>query len=121
MSYEFYKILHVASVIIVLFAMGGLTAVAKAVAANNAPKQKIFSILHGVGLATLLVSGFGLLARLGLVGDMPDWVKLKVGAWIVVGSFAAVYKRKPHWAYATGGLALFVAFAAAHLGLFKLG
>jgi hypothetical protein len=120
MSFEFYKLLHVVSVIVVLFALGGLTAATKAVASSNGSKQKIFSILHGIGLAVILVSGFGMLARLGLVGEMPDWVKLKIGAWLVIGSFAAVYKRKPHWAYATGGLALFIAFCAAHLGLFKL-
>lgn len=84
MSYEFYKILHVLSVVFVFICM----------AAYIYSGKKSFSIGHGVGLLIILVSGFGLLARLGLVQGFPSWVWVKLGVWLVVGAVFAIAKRK---------------------------
>lgn len=106
MSYEFYKIIHILSVIFLFIA---LTAYAYS-------SKKSFSIGHGIALLLILVSGFGLLARLGLVRGFPNWVWVKFGVWLVLGAALALAKRKKLsqpiqislW-IALGGLAVFMA------------
>ena len=49
--------------------------------------------MHGTGLLIILVSGFGLAARLGLVVGLPTWVKAKIAVWVVVG-FVIIFIRK---------------------------
>ncbi|MEX0798749.1 MAG: hypothetical protein WD025_04865, partial [Bacteriovoracaceae bacterium] len=79
MSYQFYKIIHVVS--IVLFFALYLSA---AVKGKNMKKEVIFS---GIALILILVSGFGLIARLGMPHDAawPLWIQLKLVIWAVIG------------------------------------
>lgn len=92
MSYLTYKILHLGSLLFffILYAQ----AVVK-------PKDQIKKevILTGVALILILVSGFGLLARLGIMHGQawPIWVKLKFGIWLLVGATGhIVLKRFSH-------------------------
>lgn len=97
MSYEFYKVLHIVSILLVFTSLAG-TLTATMV---SDPLQKTLrlplAILHGVGITTLLVSGFGLAARLGLVQGLPIWVWVKIAIWLVMGASIALAKRKAKW------------------------
>ena len=84
MSYEFYKILHILSVILVFVALTGYVY----------SGRKTFGMIHGIALLTLLVSGFGLAARLGLMSGLPTWVWIKLTVWVVLGAAIAIAKRK---------------------------
>ena len=53
--------------------------------------------LHGLGLAILLISGFGMLARLGILKDLPGWAYGKLAIWLVLGASVALAKRKATW------------------------
>ena len=55
----------------------------------------LVNALHGVGLLIILVSGFGMLARLGLNSGFPLWIWIKLALWVVVGACAMVPKRAP--------------------------
>jgi len=78
MPYAAYKVLHVFSVILTLTVLGGLALHA----ANGGSREsnragRLSGILHGLGLLLILISGFGLLARLEL-GGIPPWVWCKL-------------------------------------------
>lgn len=111
MSYQIYKMMHVIS--IVLFFSGF------AAASMSKEKSKLWTIVTGVALLLILVSGMGLLARLGIahVGSWPLWVQVKLGIWFIVGIGGHVvlkrfpnYSAKMYWvAIVFLGLASFMA------------
>lgn len=92
MSYAFYKIIHVVS--IVLFFSLYMSATIKK---ENIKKEVI---LTGIALVFILVSGFGLIARIGIAhgAGWPLWLKFKVAIWAFVGMFGhIVLKRFPQF------------------------
>ena len=94
MSYEFYKIIHIFSIALVLISLGGLTlhVMNGGSKASNA-KKKLVMITHGVGLLLLLVSGFGMHAKLGLSG-IPLWLVGKLVIWLLFGGMVAIIYKK---------------------------
>lgn len=115
MSYGFYKIIHLFS--IVLF----FTFFAFAVERGQKLKKSV--IVTGVALVLLLVSGFGLVARIGiahgsgwplwLYGKLAIWLVLGVGAHVAMKRFAA-HLTKVYWV----GMILLV--VAAYLANYKI-
>ena len=51
---------------------------------------------HGVALFVILVSGFGMLAKLGY--GFPLWVWLKLVVWLLIGAAIALVRRLPEQA-----------------------
>jgi hypothetical protein len=95
MPYDAYKVLHIFSVILTFTVLGGLALHAT----NGGGREgnaagKLPGILHGLGLLLVLISGFGLLARLDL-GGIPPWVWCKLVIWLAIGASAAVVRRSP--------------------------
>ncbi len=91
MSYEFYKVLHFTGIFALLIGITLLTA--WSLEKTSASLKKWGFIFHGASLVIILVSGFGLAARLGLVGGLPNWVYAKLFIWFLFGAFIAVIKR----------------------------
>ena len=94
MSYTLYKVIHLIA-IMVLFTMAGGVALH---AANGGDKlsnraRGLVAALHTVALLVIVVSGFGLAARLGV--GLPYWVGAKVLLWLVIGAIAYLPYRKP--------------------------
>ncbi len=116
MSFEFYKVLHLAGVFLVLMGFGALILNAVAGGGKQAPWRKASIISHGVGLLLALVGGFGLLARMGIVKEWPAWVTVKVVIWVALGALVAVVGRMPGAARAMWFVVLALAIAAAWLG-----
>lgn len=94
MSYEFYKVLHVLGLSLVVLSLGGVIHHV----INGGTKQsdafrKGTMITHGVGLLLLVVAGFGMLAKMGIYSP-PVWVIGKIVIWLALGAFVAfAYKR----------------------------
>ena len=114
MSYLTYKVLHLVSAFFLLTALGGMTVAARH---SDAQIRKLGSIVHGISLLALLVSGFGLMAKLGVQG-IPGWVWIKLGVWIALGGIVVLIKR-----WADGRVVLWlviplIAAIAAYLGVF---
>ena len=82
MSFQFYQVIHLFSAIM-------LAGIAFAALANPLPERRR-SILMVSGIAALLtlVSGFGLLG-IGRFG-FPDWIFVKVVAWVVLAAIAGI-------------------------------
>ena len=115
MSYEFYKVLHVFSALMLFSSLGVLAASARA---DGIRLRKLAGIAHGVALAVIFVAGFGLMARLGMFGSIALWAWLKIGLWLVLALVVIPLRRKPEWATALwllipvlGGLAVWLAVA----------
>lgn len=79
MSYEFYKILHLISLMTLFLSLGMLIVGPK-------PLKKLIMSLHGAALLLLLVSGFGLIAKLHIPLKFlsPSWFWQKTFIWIVL-------------------------------------
>lgn len=93
MNPSLYKVLHILGVLLAFAALGGAMLRALAGTPADAPGRKLASITHGVALLLILVSGFGMLAKLGY--GFPLWVWLKIVIWLVVGAALALVRRLP--------------------------
>ena len=83
MSYLTYKILHIIGIAALFLGMGGMLA--------GGTQRKLFAIFQGIGLLCMLVSGFGLLARLQI--GFPHFAILKTSLWVVVGALPVLFRR----------------------------
>ncbi len=115
MSLEFYKVLHIFSVLLLFTALGSL---ATAGAGNSGAVRRLAAIGHGVALALVLVAGFGLLAKLRMFGSIPGWVIVKLGIWFLLGLAVVPLGRRPEWRFwlwpaipVLGGIAAYLAIA----------
>ena len=95
MSFEFYKVIHIAGLLLTVFGLFGLIAVYWNDSVPKPALRKALMMSHGVGLLFLLVAGFGLAARLNLMGHLPGWVYAKLGIWLLVGGAPNLIKRQP--------------------------
>lgn len=113
MSYTFYKVLHLSSLSFLLISTSAMFFFL--ILGNkhvDNPKRKLVSILHGITLVLVLVSGFGLLARLGL-HNMPTWVIAKLLIWVYFGALPMFAKKFASKALAVWfSLGVFFSFAA---------
>lgn len=96
LSYQFYNTLHVIGILLLVTALGGMALHA----ANGGTRvtnvaRGLIAALHGLGALLILVAGFGMLARLGVMhgAAFPGWVWAKLAIWaILVGAAFAPYR-----------------------------
>lgn len=86
--YEIYKVIHLTSLFIFF--------TASSIALIGDKNIKLFKILQGVATFFILVSGMGLLARLGIThgSPWPLWAILKVVIWICLGILIPVISKR---------------------------
>lgn len=105
-----YKIIHFVGLIVLFLGIGSLiSSDPKKPAALRRP-----AMIHGIGLILLLVSGFGLQAKLKL--GFPSWLIGKLVILLVLGAMIVIIKRKllpPPAAYL---VAIVLGAIAAYLG-----
>jgi uncharacterized membrane protein SirB2 len=120
MTLQFYKVFHIISIAAVFFALGSsLLAARLSLTKETNPWHKATAIIHGIALVLLLVSGFGMLAKLGILSSFPGWVYGKIAIWLALGYAMVLHKKGPTGA-SVGRVALFVLIAAAaYLSLYK--
>ena len=94
MSYEVYKIIHLIAIVLLFSGLVGLLTIQMSGGALTGKAKSLVFASHGVGLLLLLVSGFGLLARLGMISGLPGWVFAKLAIWLILGGALALVKRK---------------------------
>ncbi len=95
MPYEFYKILHLIGLILLFSGLSSALALKMAGVPFQGPVKKMAFITHGTGLLFMLVAGFGMMARLGMMADpTPGWVWAKIGIWLLLGLAVSMAKRK---------------------------
>lgn len=120
MSYGFYKILHLVSIMGLYMALGSMIFHMKAGGNKKFPQKRFLMITHGIALLFILIAGFGLLARLQVMQfPWPLWVWLKMAVWLMLGGITAIIYRKPKMAMILWWITLFLGGFAAYLANFK--
>lgn len=117
MPFEVYKLLHLIGLFLIFVSLGGLLLhVAQGGTRQSLGNRQLVFATHGFGLLLVLVSGFGMLAKLGIMANMPGWVWAKIVVWILIGGVVALPLRvqasaKPLWLLLPllGGLAAWLA------------
>ncbi|MEN8774104.1 MAG: hypothetical protein ABF382_11185, partial [Akkermansiaceae bacterium] len=105
-----YKIIHFVGLTVLFLGIGSLiTADPKKPAVFRLP-----AMIHGTGLLLLLISGFGLQAKLKL--GFPIWMIAKVVILIALGGSIALIKRKVLPPAAIYLLVIILGGIAAYLG-----
>lgn len=122
MSYEFYKILHSLSTMMVVMGLAGAAAVSvNGIAKKSNVFRKTLAITHGLGMFIALVAGFGLMARLQMVGQgFPVWIWVKLAIWVAMGGLIALIYRKPSSAKWVWWLILVLFGIAAYMARLKI-
>ena len=122
MSLETYRVLHIFGVVTLFSGLASLWGlyVSRPAGVTTSPPYRVGLVaFHGVGLLVLLVSGFGMLARLGLLGGIPLWAYAKVVIWLVLGGSVALAKRKSAWGLKLVSAWIALGTLAAYLCIFK--
>lgn len=121
MPYEVYKVFHLLGILLLFVALGGVALHAW----NGGTKQgnqgrRATSVMHGLGLFLILLAGFGMLARLGIIqGGMPGWAWAKLVVWLVVGGLFLMPYRRPNLAKPVFILLPLLGALAAVLAIYK--
>ena len=120
-SLNIYKLVHILGTLLVFSSFGALVlhAINGGTKASNSGRRLV-TVSYGVGLFLILLGGFGMLARLGIVqGGLPGWIWLKLGAWVVIGGLFALPYRVPGASRSLWLLAPAIGLLAAWAGLYK--
>lgn len=87
MDHTIYKVIHLAAIISLFGALGA------SIYAPSNKNGKLAGILHGVSLVLILVSGFGLIARIW-GNEWHWWMFAKMAIWFLLGGSYALAKKR---------------------------
>ena len=120
-SHQLYNLVHIVGIVLVVSALAGAAVLALAHGRDESRSlRRLFAILHGVGALLVLLGGFGMLARLGIVqGGFPGWIWVKLVIWALLAAALFLPYRRPSL-----GRALVLALpvlvgVAAYMALYK--
>lgn len=122
MDPQFYKILHIAGLALVLIPLGGLMVHAVTNPEELKPEQRrLIAMTHGIGMLLILVAGFGYLAKIGMASPASwgGWVYAKLAIWLFVGASLALLRRMRHLAAMMWFVLPLVVCVAGYLALYK--
>ena len=122
MTLAAYKVVHILAVLFLFTALGSLLAAAwPGGAAGAGPPRKRAGLTHGLALVLVLVSGFGMLARLGIahLGGWGLWIWLKLLTWLLLGAALTLIRRQPRLAPALWIVLPLLGGLAAYLAIYK--
>ncbi len=120
MSYEVYKIIHLVGIVLLFSGLTGLLAIQMSTGKLEGKAKSLVFMSHGIGLLLILVAGFGMMARKGLISSIPGWIYAKLFIWLILGGILALVKRKGQL---LGGklfaVMLILFIAAAYLAIYQ--
>lgn len=122
MDYLTYKTLHVLGGFLLFTSLGGLMLSALSTGKPAEGKaRKLAAMTHGIALAVILISGFGLLAKLQIPHDwlFPPWVWAKLVVWLLMGGVIVLIRKRPEWLRALWILLPLLGGVAAYLAFYK--
>ena len=92
MDYPTLKIIHLTGLALTFMGLSGILGIK---VGGMAPLRKrlIFHFAFGIGLLTLLITGFALASTLGVLKTAPGWLKGKLVIWLLVGGSMALATR----------------------------
>lgn len=121
MPYPIYKLIHLLGIFLLLTTLviacthllrGGIRA--------ELPRRRTLAVTHGTASFLILLGGFGMLARLGIVqGGLPGWILLKLGIWVILSAALALALRTTAGARAVLIGTPLLALLAAAIAIYK--
>ena len=115
-----YKVIHITGLILVFMSLGAVALLATSGGSRkDNPWRVRIGMCHGIGLFLLLLSGFGMLAKLGLFHALPIWVMTKLAIWLLIGAALTLTYRCQRKASAVWWMVIVLGIAAAYLGIYK--
>lgn len=121
-SHQFYNVVHIVGLLFLISALGGLAFHAANGGVRTGSRGRgLIMALHGIGALLILVGGFGMLARLGIMhgGGFPGWIWVKLGIWVVLGAAAVLPYRFPALAKPLLLLVPLLGGLAAYMAIYK--
>ena len=93
MSYDFYRIIHVTFLSLLLLSLGGLWALHSLKEANDKQLRRYLLLFHGISALFIFIAGFGLIARLQIKTPWPLWIYIKMILWLIIVSFPFILRK----------------------------
>ena len=116
MSLMFYKVLHIIGILMLFLSIGG--AIIRASIDQKSEKLEKFVLMnHGIALIIIVIAGFGMLAKLGMV--FTGWVVVKIIIWLLMGALILPIKKMPEKRAVWWFTALILGSIAAFMALYK--
>lgn len=95
MSYQFYSLIHLSSLVTIAFILGALCWQYQAQQNSlNIKIKKRLLMAHGFVVFFLLVSGFGLLAKISVSFPWPSWLYVKLLVWLALAIAPKILKSQ---------------------------
>jgi hypothetical protein len=118
MSLDVYKLVHLVAIFFLFIAFGSYMTLKKNKIAGGV---RLAAITHGIATLVILISGFGLLARLGYHSphDFPSWVWVKFGIWAALAVALTLIKRASSLSRILWFLLPTLGALAAYMAIFK--
>lgn len=119
-SHQFYNVVHIVGLILLMAALGGMASLAST-GQRPVRTRRVTAALHGLGVFLILLGGFGMLARLGLVGgsSWPGWVWVKLLIWGTLAVAAFLPYRFPRMSLPVLFLLPVLGGLAAYMAIYK--
>ena len=122
MSYVTYKLIHFIGIFTLITVLAVAAAhMLRGGSKTDNPYRKAIAIAHGLAVFLILLGGFGMLARMGIMhgGGLPGWIYLKLAIWLVLAASIALVYRGREVARALVWTVPLLALAAAAAALIK--
>jgi hypothetical protein len=121
MSYIVYRMIHLLGIFTLLIALAASAIhILRGGTRAGDPHRRTLAIAHGISAFLILLGGFGMLARLGIVhGGLPNWVYAKLTIWLLLSAAFMLVYRSTRFA---GSLLIampFLALLAAAIAIYK--
>ena len=116
-----YEIVHLIGIAMLFIAIGGVAVhAANGGTKANTRTRGLVAAIFGTGSFLILLGGFGMMARLGLVRGMPPgWLIVKMLIWLVLSAIVLLPYRKPELAKPFMVILPFVVGLAVYLAVYK--
>ena len=121
MPYPVYKLIHLLGIFVLLTTLAiACTHLLRGGTRADLPRRRALGVTHGVASFMILLGGFGMLARLGIVhGGLPGWILLKLGIWLALSGALVLALRVTGAARAILVGTPFLALLAAAIAIYK--
>ena len=120
-TYQVYKLVHYLGIfsLVIALAVTCFHVLRGGTRADN-PYRKRIAMAHGLGAFLILLGGFGMLARLGIVqAGLPGWIIAKLTVWLFLGFAIILPYRAPASARPLLWALPLLAVLAAYFALYK--
>jgi hypothetical protein len=118
---DIYEIIHIIGIAMLFAAIGGVAIhAANGGSKANTSTRGFMAALFGTGSFLILLGGFGMMARLGIVRGMPPgWILVKMVIWLLLSAIVLVPYRKPALAKPFAILLPLLAGLAVYMAVYK--